>query len=166
MRERDSEPATKNRTIVARKSELELVVTRTFDAPPRIVFEAWTRPELFMRWWAPRSAGVPILSCEMDVRPGGGYRISFGRDAANAMTFFGQYLEVVPSSRLVWTNEEDDGAPVTTLTLEDAGGRTLLTLHELYPTKEALDEAMAGMADSMPEQFAQLDELLAEMEAG
>ena len=161
MDERGSEPTPmQNRTTVERKSDRELVVTRTFDAPPRIVFEAWTKPELFMRWWAPKSAGVPILSCEMDVRAGGGYRVEFGHDASNSMAFFGRYLEATPHSRLVWTNEEDDDAPVTTVTFEEKGGKTLLVLHELYPSKEALDDAIAGMEGGMPEQFEQLDELL------
>src|SRR5262245_46914981 len=117
---RDSEPTPmKNRTTVERKSDRELVVTRTFDGPARIVFEAWTRPELFMRWWAPKSMGVPLLSCEMDVRTGGKYRLEFGQDASNSFAFFGKYIEVIPHSRLVWTNEEGDDAPVTTVTFED-----------------------------------------------
>src|SRR5882672_9229618 len=158
---RDDESAPiKNRTTVERTSERELVVTRTFDAPARIVFETWTRPELFMRWWAPKSAGVPLLSCEMDVRVGGSYRLEFGHDASNSMAFFGRYIEATPHSRLVWTNEEDDDAPVTTVTFEEQGGKTLLVLHELYPSKEALDAAIAGMEGGMPEQFEQLDELL------
>jgi uncharacterized protein YndB with AHSA1/START domain len=163
---RVSEPTPmQNRTTVERKSERELVVTRTFDAPARIVFEAWTKPELFMRWWAPKSMGVPLLSCEMDVRVGGGYRLEFGQDASNSFAFFGKYIEATPHSRLVWTNEEDDDAPVTTVTFEEKGGKTLLILHELYPSKEALDEAIAGMADCMPEQFEQLDELLVSLGA-
>ena len=149
-----------NRTTVERKSERELVVTRTFNGPARIVFEAWTKPELFMRWWAPKSMGVPMLSCEMDVRVGGRYRVEFGHDASEAMAFIGKYIEVIPNSRLVWTNEESDDAPVTTVTFEEEGGKTLLVLHELYPSKEALDDAIAGMEDGMPEQFEQLDELL------
>jgi uncharacterized protein YndB with AHSA1/START domain len=161
MDKKDSESAPiRNRTTVERKSDLELVVTRTFDAPPRIVFEAWTKPELFMRWWAPKSAGVPLRACEMDVRVGGSYRVEFGHDAASSMAFFGRYIEAMPHSRLVWTNEEDDNAAVTTVTFEEVGGKTLLVLHELYPTREALDEAIAGMEGVMPEQFEQLDELL------
>ncbi len=147
-------------TAVERKSERELVVTRTFNAPARIVFEAWTKPELFMRWWAPKSTGVPLLSCEMDVRAGGGYRVTFGHDASTALAFFGKYIEVIPNARLVWTNEESDAAAVTTVTFEERGEKTLLVLHELYPTKEALDDACIGMEGGMPEQFAQLDELL------
>jgi uncharacterized protein YndB with AHSA1/START domain len=160
MQERDKAPAPRNRTIVERKSDRELVVTRTFDAPARLVFEAWTTPELFIRWWAPKSSGVPLLSCEMDVRAGGGYRLEFGQDAANSMAFFGRYLEVVPPSRLVWTNEEGEDGAVTTVTFQDEGGGTLLTFHELYPSKEALDETLAGMEGCMPEQFEQLDALL------
>ena len=151
---------TKNRTTVERKSDRELVITRTFDAPARIVFEAWTKPELFKRWWAPKSTGVPLLSCEMDVRVGGKYRLEFGHDASNSMAFFGRYIEVTPHSRLVWTNEEGDTAPVTTVTFEKQDGKTLLVLHELYPSKEALDDTLAGMEGGMPEQFEQLDELL------
>lgn len=156
----DGKATTINGTRVERTSDRELVVTRTFNAPPRIVFAAWTTPELFMRWWAPKSAGVPLLSCEMDVRTGGGYRVAFGHDAASAMAFFGKYLEVIPDARLVWTNEESGEGAVTTVTFEEKDGKTLLVLRELYPSKEALDEACAGMEGGMPEQFAQLDELL------
>ncbi|HTO30401.1 MAG TPA: SRPBCC family protein [Pararhizobium sp.] len=153
-------PFADQRTTVERKSDRELVVTRFFDAPARLVYEAWTKPELFMRWWAPKSSGVPLFSCDMDVRTGGGYRVAFSHDAENTMEFFGKYLDVIPNTRLVWTNEESEDAALTTVTFEDKGDRTLLTLHELYPTKEALDEACAGMEGGMPEQFEQLDELL------
>jgi uncharacterized protein YndB with AHSA1/START domain len=156
---RGSEPAPmKNRTTVERKSERELVVTRTFNGPARIVFEAWTKPELFKRWWVPKSMGMVLRSCEMDVRVGGRYRLEFEPDA---MAFFGTYLEVTPHSRLVWTNEEGgESGPVTTVTFEEKGGKTLLVMHELYPSKEALDAAGTGAADAMVETFAQLDELL------
>src|SRR5918993_1009919 len=148
----------KNNTTVERKSEREVVVTRTFDAPARLVFEAWTTSELFKRWWVPKSMGMSLLSCEMDVRVGGKYRLEFEPDA---MAVFGTYLEETPHSRLVWTNEEGgEGGPVTTVTFEDQGGKTLLVLHELYSSKEALDAAGTGAADAMVETFAQLDELL------
>jgi uncharacterized protein YndB with AHSA1/START domain len=150
----------KSRTSVERKSGRELVVTRTFDAPARLVFEAWTRPELLKRWWAPKSTGVTLLSCEADVRAGGRYRFEFGHGAAKPMVFLGRYIEVTPHSRLVWTNEESDDGAVTTVTFEEKDGKTMLVLHELYPSKEALDRAVAGMEGGMPEQFAQLDELL------
>jgi uncharacterized protein YndB with AHSA1/START domain len=159
---RESEPTPmKNRTAIERKSDRELVVTRTFNAAARIVFEAWTKPELFMRWWAPKSMGVPLLSCEMDVRTGGKYRLEFGQDASSSRAFFGKYIEVISHSRLVWTNEESgEGGSVTTVTFEEKDGKTLLMFHELYPSKEALDEALVGMEDAMPEQFEQLDALL------
>src|SRR6187401_362460 len=131
----ESEPTSmKNATTVERKSDRELVVTRTFNGPARIVFDAWTRPELFKRWWVPKSTGMSLLSCEMDVRVGGTYRLVFRHDAfPEPMGFFGRYLEVTPHSRLVWTNEEGgEGGPVTTVTFEDQGGKTLLILHELY----------------------------------
>lgn len=154
-----------DRTTVERTSDRELVVTRIFNAPARIVYEAWTRPELFIRWWAPKSSGVPMLSCDMDIRVGGGYRVVFGTDPAQSMAFFGKYLEVVPNERLVWTNEESEDAAVTTVTFENKGDVTLLTLSELYPSKEALDTSFEGMEGGAPEQFAQLDELLVELGA-
>jgi uncharacterized protein YndB with AHSA1/START domain len=150
----------KSGTTVERKSERELVVTRTFNGPARIVFEAWTRPGLIKRWWAPKSTGVTLLSCEADVRVGGSYRFEFGLEGSKPMVFFGRYLEVIPHSRLVWTNEESEEGAVTTVTFEEQGGKTLLVMHELYHSKEALDPAIAGMEGGMPETFAQLDELL------
>ena len=157
---RESEPTPmNNRTTVERKSERELVVTRTFNGPARIVFEAWTKPELFKQWWVPKSMGMSLRSCEMDVRAGGKYRLEFEPDA---MAFFGTYLEVTPHSRLVWTNEEGgEAGPVTTVTFEEKLGKTLLVMHELYPSKEALDAGTGtGAADAMGETFEQLDELL------
>ena len=161
---RDSEPRPmKNPTTVERTSERELVTTRTFNAPARIVFQAWTKPDLFKRWWAPKSMGMSLLSCEMDVRAGGRYRLVFGDGAE----FFGRYIEVITNSRLVWTNEEGgDAGPVTTLTFEEKGGKTLLVKHELYLSKGALDAAGTGAAEMMDETFAQLDELHATLGVG
>ena len=164
---RESEPArVKNPTTVERRSEREVVVTRTFNGPARIVFEAWTKPELIKRWWVPKSMGMSLLSCEMDVRVGGKYRFVFGHDASKPMAFFGRYIEVTPYSRLVWTNEESDDGAVTTVTFEEQDGKTLLAMHELYPSKEALDAAGTGSADATVETFAQLDELLVTLSAG
>src|SRR5215468_159329 len=164
---REGEPTyMKNRTTVERKSERELVVTRTFEGPARLVFEAWTKPDLLKRWWAPKSMGMSLLSCEADVRVGGRYRLVFGHESSNPMEFFGRYLEVTPHSRLVWTNEEGgDGGPVTTVTFEEKGGKTLLVMHELYPSQKALDAAGTGAADMMSETFEQLDELLVALRA-
>jgi uncharacterized protein YndB with AHSA1/START domain len=154
----------KNHTTVERTAERELVVTRTINGQARIVFEAFTKPELLKRWWAPKSSGMSLLSCEADVRVGGQYRFvfAFGDDASKPMAFFGRYIEVTPHSRLVWTNEEgDDGGAVTTVTFEEKGGKTLVVMHDLYPSKEALDGALAsGSAGGMDETFEQLDELL------
>jgi uncharacterized protein YndB with AHSA1/START domain len=146
------------RTTVERKSDREVVVTRTLDAPARLVFEAWTRPELFKQWWVPKSLGMTLHAVEMDVRVGGRYRVNFG----DGMDFYGRYTEVVPYSRLAWTNEEGgEAGPVTTVTFEENNGKTLLTVHELYPSKEALDAAGTGAAEAMGETFDQLEELLA-----
>ncbi len=152
----------KNETKVERKSEREIVITRTVNAPPRIVFEAWTKAELVRRWWVPKSIGITLLSCELDVRAGGSYRFVFEHPAApEGMAFFGRYLEVTPYSRLVWTNDESgDAGQLSTLTLEDHGDTTRIVLHELYPSAEAL-EAAKGAYDGMPESFGQLDALLA-----
>jgi uncharacterized protein YndB with AHSA1/START domain len=155
--EKDSERRPVNRTTVERRSDREVVVTRTFDAPARLVFQAWTTAELFTQWWVPRSMGMTLHSCQMDVRVGGGYRLNFG----DGMDFFGKYVEVTPYSRLAWTNEESGAAgSVTTVTFTEKDGRTLLVLSDLYPSKEAF-EAAGGAADAMNETFAQLDELLA-----
>ena len=152
----------KNDTTVERKSEREVVITRTFNAPAHLVFEAWTKPELMRRWWVPKSSGLTLLSCEMDVRTGGTYRFVFRHPATGEpMAFFGRYLEVSPHSRLVWTNEEGgDAGQISTMTLEDRGDTTRMVLHELYPSGEAFDAA-AGSYDGMPESLDQLDELLA-----
>ena len=152
----------KNSTTAERTSDRELVVTRTFDGPARIVFEAWTRPELLKRWWAPKSFGVSFLSCEADVRTGGTYRFVFSHPAfEQPMAFFGRYVEVTPHSRIVWTNEESADGAISTLTFEEKGGKTLLVLHELYPSKQALDDAIAsGSTSGAEEQFDQLDTLL------
>lgn len=151
-----------SRTVVQKKSDREVVVTRTFDAPVRLVFEAWSKAELFRKWWVPRSMGMTLRSCEMDVRTGGTYRLVFGDDPANTMAFFGRYLDVVPDQRIVWTNEESgDAGSVTTVTFEERDGKTLLVMSDLYPTKEAFEAAGAGAQEATHETFAQLDELLA-----
>ena len=156
-----SEPAgARFPTSAERKSDREVVVRRIFDAPARLVFEAWTRPELFRQWWVPQSIGLVLLSLEQDVRVGGGYRLVFDLGDSKTMAFFGRYLEVTPPSRLSWTNEESDDGAVTTVTFEEKNGQTHLTFSELYPSKEALDRNI-GSTEGLPEQFAQLDALLA-----
>jgi uncharacterized protein YndB with AHSA1/START domain len=151
----------KHSATVERTSERELVVSRTVNGPARLVFEAWTKPELLERWWAPKSFPISLLSCEIDPRVGGKYRLVFGYEGST-MEFFGRYLEVTPPSRLVWTNDEgDDGGTVTTVTFEERDGKTLVVVHDLYPSKEALDGAIAsGSTSGMPEALEQLDDLL------
>jgi uncharacterized protein YndB with AHSA1/START domain len=159
----------KNSTTVERKSERELVVTRTFKAPARIVFEAWARPELFQQWWIPESSGLTLVSCEMDVRTGGAYRLMILPPGADQpMAFFGRYLEVTPGARIVWTNDEggEDAGAVTTVTFEQSGDETRVVLRDLYPSKEALDDAIASESTGgFGEQFEQLDEFLAAQDA-
>jgi uncharacterized protein YndB with AHSA1/START domain len=157
----ESKPgAVKNRTTVERKSDREVVVTRTINGPPRIVFEAFTKPELFKRWWVPKSMGMKLVSCDIDARVGGKYRLAFDVGGPEPVAFFGTYVEVTPYSRLAWTNEEGgENGSVTTVTFEETGGKTLVVLNEKYPSKEAL-EAAGGAYDGMVETFDQLDELL------
>jgi uncharacterized protein YndB with AHSA1/START domain len=158
----ENEPARpSNPTISQRTSEREMLTTRTFDAPPRLVFEAWTTPDLFRQWWVPCSSGATLLSCEQDVRVGGRYRLVFEHpDATTPMAFFGTYLEVVPNAHLVWTNEESADGAITTVIFENNEGKTALAMRELYPSKESLDMAIEGMGQAMTEIFLQLDEFL------
>ena len=163
MAERSDSGATttKNPTTAERTSERELVVRRTVNGPSRLVFEAWTKPELFQQWWVPKSYGLTLLSCEMDVRVGGQYRLVF-QHGDSSMAFFGTYREVTPPSRLVWTNEEgEDGETVTTVTFDEKDGKTVLVVHDLYPSKDALDAALAsGATGGMPDQLDQLEAFL------
>lgn len=151
-------------TTVMRTSDRQVTVTRVFDAPPRIVFEAWSNAELFAQWWVPRSLGIPLGSCQMDVRTGGSYRLEFGKDGENSVAFFGTYLEVVPPSRIVWSNEEGENEAISTVTFVEQDGKTLLTFTEVHPSKEALDDSLGGM-EGTPEQFAQLDAVLLRLKA-
>jgi len=160
----DNGPAS-GRTAVKRISECEIVATRIFDAPARIVFEAWANPELFARWWVPKSIGTSLRSCEMDVRTGGAYRLEFGGDAGGSWAFFGKYIEVVVPTRIVWSNDEGENGAISTVTFVEENGKTLVTYSEVYPTKEALDESLGGM-EGAPEQFEQLAELLITLGAG
>lgn len=157
-----------NRTVVERQGDRALAVTRIFDAPKHLVFRAWSQADLFRRWWVPKSiTGMTLVSCEMDVRTGGEYRLEFSFGGPETMSFYGKYLDVVPNERIVWTNDEgadggNDGA-ITTVTFEDRDGKTLLTFHETHPSAEALEEALQGSAAGLPEQLDQLDTLLAGM---
>ena len=163
----DTNP-TMNNTTAERTSDRELVVTRTFNGPAHVVFNAWTKPDLLKRWWAPKSCGISFLSCEADVRTGGTYRFVFSHpSAAQPMAFFGRYLEVTPPTRLVWTNDEgQEPGAVTTVTFEEKAGETLVVMHDLYPSKQALDDAIAsGSTSGSGEQFEQLDQLLVALEA-
>jgi uncharacterized protein YndB with AHSA1/START domain len=155
----------KHKPVMERRSERELVITRTVDAPARLVFEAWTTAELFQRWWVPKSVGLTLLSCEIDARIGGGYRLVFRHPSSEQpIAFFGKYLEVTPCSRLVWTNDEaGENGPITTVTFDEKAGATVVVVHDLYPSKEVLDEAIASGSTSgdLAETFEQLDALLA-----
>jgi uncharacterized protein YndB with AHSA1/START domain len=163
---RTSESAMGNETIVERTTDRELTVTRKFNAPAHIVFDAWTKPELLKRWWAPRSFGVSLFECEQDLRVGGAYRFAFGRNPKDPEVFSGRYLEVDPPTRLVLTQlyerMSEVGDVIVTATFEESQGGTLLTLHQLFPSKEALEGALAsGMERGMRVTLDQLDALVA-----
>lgn len=152
----------KNQAKTERKSDRELVVSRIIKGPSRLVFEAWTQSQNFEKWWVPKSAPITLESCEMDVRTGGQYRLRF-RAGAQSAEFFGQYLEAAPYTRLVWTNDEggEETRVITTVTFQEAEGATLVTVHDLYPSKKALEEAIAsGATGGMPEQLEQLDQFI------
>lgn len=152
----------KSQSTTVRKSERELVTSRIINGPTHLVFEAWTHPERFRQWWVPKSAPIALTNCQMDVRNGGTYRLTFSAGGQSA-DFFGQYLEVTPFSRIVWTNEEGgkDAATITTVTFEAAAGATRVTVHDLYPSKEALDAAISSESTgAMPEQLEQLDSFI------
>lgn len=160
----DDAGSVQNRTSVERRGDRELVVIRTFDAPPSIVYRAWSQPGLFRRWWVPKSVtGISLVSCDMDVHTGGTYRLEFGTGGSETTVFYGKYLEVVPNERIVWTNEEGEEGAITTVTFVGQGSKTLLTFREVYPSKEALEEALQGSAVALPEQLDQLDGLLSGM---
>jgi uncharacterized protein YndB with AHSA1/START domain len=161
MEQGDIAGGAQNHALVERRGDRELVATRIFNAPANTVFEAWSEPELFQRWWVPKSAtGFLLVSCRMDVRTGGKYRLEFGAGGSETMAFYGKYLEVVSNERIVWTNDEGEEGAVTTVTFGDQGGKTLLTFHEIYLSTEAREEALQGSAAALPEQLEQLDELL------
>lgn len=163
MVQHDSSDA-RNPTSVERRGDRELVITRTFNAPPSVVYRAWSQPELFQRWWVPKSlTGIALVACDMDVRTGGKYRLEFGSGGPETMAFYGKYLDVVANERIVWTNDEEEEGAITTVTFEDLGGKTLVKFHEAYPTTEALEEALQGSAAGLPEQLDQLDALLSSM---
>lgn len=154
--------AATSRTKVERTSDVDMIVQRTFDAPARLVFQAWSNAELFRRWWVPKSAPVTLRTCEMDVRTGGSYRLEFGADEGQVHAFFGRYVEVIPDAKIVWTNEESDDGALTTVTFEEHDGKTLVTYHDRHASKESLDEAFVGMEGGIAEQFEQLADVLAE----
>ncbi|WFT83725.1 SRPBCC domain-containing protein [Methylobacterium sp. CB376] len=166
---RQSAPAAgKASTTVERISDRELAVSRTVDGPARIVFDVWSRPELFQRWWVPKSCGVSLISFEADIHTGGTYRLLMAHSSSERpMAFFGRYIEVTPPTRLVWTNDEGgkDGA-VTTVTFEERDGATRVVVHELYPSKDALNDALAsGSTSGWGEQFEQLNDLIVSLQA-
>jgi uncharacterized protein YndB with AHSA1/START domain len=156
----------KGLTSTERTSEREIVITRTFRATAAIVFDAWTRPEFVKRWWAPKSRGVSVVECTADVRPGGAYRYVIAQGEEMRFAFFGKYVEITRPSRLVYTQsfEPVPGEAVITVSFDEREGATTLVAHELYPSKEALDGALAsGMEDGMRETYDQLDELVASL---
>jgi len=154
----------KNRTVSEVRGDLELVITRTIDGPPRIVFDAWTRLDLLVRWWAPSRAGVPGEGFALDLRPGGKWRSVLKLHTGDELAFSGTYLEVVPPSRLVYTSvfepRPEAGEVMCTVTFEDRDAKTLVTLREVFPSRAALE---AALRSGMDESLDQLDDLIASL---
>jgi uncharacterized protein YndB with AHSA1/START domain len=173
MTARKSETAPKNETTLELRGDREIVITRDFNGPARIVFEAWTKPELVRRWWAPAGRGVAVASCEADVRAGGGYRYVLRLNNGNHFAFSGTYSEVAPYSRLVYTEifeptagGASPGEPgvIVTVTFDERGGKTHLISHSLCPSPQVRDAIIAsGMEQGMRETMDQLDELVASL---
>jgi uncharacterized protein YndB with AHSA1/START domain len=156
---------TQKRTILERRSDRELVLTRTIHGPARLVFDAYTKPELLKRWWAPASMGVSMFSCEIDPRVGGRYRYAYGRDPKQQMAFSGTFTEVVPHERLVCTSLFEQmpaaGEAIVTTTFTERDGKTVVVLHQLFPSKQVMDGAIAaGMENGMRITMDQLEELV------
>lgn len=149
-------------TAVERRSDRELVVTRRFAAPIHLVYRAWADPALFRQWWIPRSYGMTLVSCEMDIRKGGTYRLEIGHPASDQpMAFFGTYLEVVPDERLVWTNEESPEGAITTVTFATVDGLTEVSISNLFPSAQALEQELeSGACDGTRESLGQLESFL------
>lgn len=151
-------------TTAEHTSDCDYVVTRAFSAPLHKVFAAWSEAALFQRWWVPKSFGLTLLSCEMDARMGGKYCLTFRHpESGEPLPFHGTYVAVSAPCLLSWSNDEEGGAAqITTVKFAESAGGTSVTMQERYPSKDALDEAIAtGTVCSMDEPFAQLDELLA-----
>ena len=143
----------------AQSAERELVVTRIIDAPRDIVFSAWADPKQAAQWWGPQ--GFATISCEMDVRPGGAYRACMRSPEGTRHCRRGIYREVVKPERLVFTFawEDASGNPghetVVTVTFDDVGGRTGLTLHQAMFETESARDAHHGGWSSCLKRFAE-----------
>lgn len=173
---RQSENAVMNQTSMELKGDREIVIARTFNGPPRIVFDAWTRPELVRRWWAPDSRRVVVTACDADLRAGGTYRYVLRLEkTGHQFAFSGRYTEVTPHSRLVYTElfEPDAGGAnpgdiplIVTVTFTGRDGKTDLVSHSLCPSPEVRDAILAsGMEHGMRETMDQLDLLVASLQS-
>jgi uncharacterized protein YndB with AHSA1/START domain len=157
----------KNVLKVTTPSDREIVITRAFDAPRELVWDTMSKPELLRRWLL-GPPGWEMTVCEEDARVGGKFRWAWKGPDGVGMSMHGEYREIVPPERAVRTETFDTGcAPqggeqLTTLALTEQGGKTLLTLTVLYPSKEARDGAVAsGMEQGMAAGYDRLDEILA-----
>ena len=151
-----------NQLTVTTPSDREIVMTRVFDAPRDLVFEAHTSCEHMSRWWGPRR--YEITSCEIDFRPGGAWRIVHSGSDGQDFGFHGEFREIVRPERIVWTFEFE-GMPghvsVDTLTLEEHDGKTTLTATSVFDTVEDRDGMLqSGMESGAAEAYDRLDEYL------
>jgi uncharacterized protein YndB with AHSA1/START domain len=150
------------RTTLTTPSDREVAMTRVFDAPRELVFEAWTSPEHVPHWLlGPEGWEMPV--CEIDLRPGGSWRYVWRKADGTEMEMEGDFNEVAPPERIVNTERWGGDWPetVNTVTFTEENGRTTVTITVLYPSQEARDAAIGtGMVDGASESFARLDERL------
>lgn len=154
---------------VVASGEREIMMTREFDAPREMVFDALTRPELIMRWLGPRD--WPLVSCEVGLRVGGEYRFVARGPNGEEMGWGGVYREIVQPERIVTTEVFDDvwyaGEALVTAELTERGGRTTLVTTILYESREARDSVLKSpMESGVAEGYERLDELLASARSG
>jgi uncharacterized protein YndB with AHSA1/START domain len=154
-----------NDTVMRLEGDREIVISRTFNAPARLVFDAVTKPELLKRWWAPKSLGVALVQCDADVRPGGTYRYVMQKGNGPLMAFSGTYREESPPARLVYDEIFEPmaalGSAHVSVTFEEHDGKTRYVMRSVYASKQARDGVVAsGMEKGMRESMDQLEALV------
>ena len=152
---------------VSTPSDQEIRLTRLFDAPRHLVFEAMTKPEHVKRWWGRLGDGYSVPVCEIDLRPGGAWRF-VNRHPRGEVAFYGEYREITPPSRLVFTEIFEgfpDSISVVTAEFTDEGGKTRFTATVRYPSRDVRDIVLeSGMERGAGLSYDRLEDLVAELQ--